>query len=107
MEMLRDGPVPALDYVYLDGAHTWAIDGFAFCLVDRLLEVGGYIDFDDYYWTINESPSTNPKAFPAIRRLYTDDQMGVAQVKQVVDLLVRRSGRYEEVKPNKIFRKIK
>jgi hypothetical protein len=106
MEMLRDCPVPAFDYVYLDGAHTWVIDGFAFCLVDRLLKVGGYIDFDDYDWTINASPSTNPKAFPAIRRLYTDDQMDVAQVKQVVDLLVRRSDRYQEVMPNKIFRKV-
>jgi hypothetical protein len=33
--------------------------------------------------------------------------MGVAQVRQIVDLLVRRSGSYLEVLSDKIFRKIK
>ena len=39
---------PIFDYVFIDGAHTWMLDALAFLLVDRLLRVGGYVDFDDY-----------------------------------------------------------
>ena len=30
MRILNASPVPIYDYVYLDGAHDWTIDGFAF-----------------------------------------------------------------------------
>ncbi len=105
MKLLKESSAPLFDYVYLDGAHTWAIDALAFYLVDLLLKRGGYIDFDDYDWTISASPTVNPIVFPAMKRLYTEEQMATAQVKLIVDLLVRRGGKYEEVVPNKIFRK--
>lgn len=105
MKLLRDSPAPVFDYVYLDGAHTWAIDALAFTLVDMLLKPGGYVDFDDYHWTIDRSPTVNPRVHPRVRDLYTDEQMQTPQVALIVDLLVRRPGRYEEVVPNKIFRK--
>ena len=47
MRVLRDHPAPVFDYVFLDGAHTWALDALAFLLLDRLLVEGGYLDFDD------------------------------------------------------------
>jgi hypothetical protein len=106
MKLLRDHPAPFLDYVYLDGAHTWAHDALAFCLIDRLLLPGGYIDFDDHDWTINGSPTVNPRAFPTMRKLYTEEQMATPQVRMIVDLLVRPGNRYAEVVPNKIFRKL-
>lgn len=105
MKLLQDSPAPLFDYVYLDGAHTWAIDGLTFFLVDLLLKPGGHIDFDDYHWTIDRSPTVNPRVHPRMRELYTDEQMQATQVALIVELLVRRSGRYEEVVPNKIFRK--
>jgi predicted O-methyltransferase YrrM len=104
MEVLRETDGPAFDYVFLDGSHTWAHDALAFLLVDRLLEPGGYVDFDDYVWTLRDSPSMNPKAFPEVRRLYSDEQIAERQVQLVVDLLVRGHG-YEEVVANRIFRK--
>jgi hypothetical protein len=106
MKLLRDHPAPFLDYVYLDGAHTWAHDALAFCLIDRLLLPGGYIDFDDHDWTIDGSPTVNPRAFPTMRKLYTEEQMATPQVRMIVDLLVRPGNRYAEVVPNKIFRKL-
>ena len=106
MKVLRDNRAPLFDYVYLDGAHTWAIDALAFFLIDRLLKPGGYIDFDDYSWTIDRSPTINPRVFPRIRELSSDEQIETTQVASIVDLLVRPSGNYEEVLPNKIFRKI-
>lgn len=105
MQLLAEHGQPVFDYVFLDGAHTWALDALAFLLVDRLLKDGGYVDFDDYGWTIARSPSMRPEAFPDVRRLYTDEQIERAQVALVVDLLVRSHPGYTEVVPNKIFRK--
>ena len=105
MELLAEHPGPVFDYVFLDGAHTWALDALAFMLVDRLLKDGGYVDFDDYGWTMARSPSMRPEVFPDVRRLYTDEQIERPQVALVVDLLVRSHPGYTEVVPNKIFRK--
>ena len=105
MQLLQGSKTPIFDYVFVDGAHTWAHDALAFFLIDRLLQPGGYIDFDDYPWTLRNSPSMNPAAFPEVEQLYTDDQIDAAQVALVVDLLVKLDPRYEEVVPNKIFRK--
>jgi predicted O-methyltransferase YrrM len=105
MRVLGQDPRPAFDYVFLDGAHTWAHDALAFLLADRLLLPGGYVDFDDYRWTLRASPSMNPSAFPEVERLYTDEQIDARQVALVVDLLVRDDDRYEQVVADKIFRK--
>ena len=54
---------PIFDYCFLDGAHTVAIDALNFFLCDRLLRVGGYMDFDDYEWRLRGSsldPSQSP-----------------------------------------------
>ncbi|MEY2515517.1 MAG: hypothetical protein QOJ89_2875 [bacterium] len=106
MALLREREQPLFDYVFLDGAHTWAVDALAFLLVDRLLKAGGLIEFDDYHWTIERSPSMNRAAFPASDRMYTREQMGERQVALVVDLLVRRDKRYEELVENRLFRKL-
>ena len=50
--LIRDNPGPIFDYVFLDGAHTYAVDALTFFLCDRLLKVGGYADFDDYGWRL-------------------------------------------------------
>ena len=106
MRVLQAHPEPIYDYVLLDGAHTWQLDALAFLLVDRLLKIGGYIDFDDYGWTLAKSPSMNPGVFPATRRLYTTEQIEEAHVRLVVELLVRRDKRYIEVVENKIYQKV-
>jgi predicted O-methyltransferase YrrM len=105
MQVLAESDGPVFDYIFLDGAHTWTHDAPAFFLADRLLAPGGYLDFDDYSWTLRASPSMNPSAFPEVEALYTDEQIDARQVALVVDLLVRRDGRYDELVPNKIFRK--
>jgi predicted O-methyltransferase YrrM len=105
MELLAEHREPVFDYVFLDGAHTWALDALAFLLIDRLLAPGGYVDFDDYPWTIARSPSMGPDVFPDVRRLYTDEQIERPQVALVVDLLVRRDSAYTEVIADKVFQK--
>lgn len=104
-KMLEAHPEPIYDYVFIDGAHTFAVDALATVLSDRLLKPGGYLDFDDYSWTLAGSPSLNPEVFELTAQMYTPEQIECQQVKMIVDLLVRRDERYEEVVPNKIFRK--
>lgn len=102
--MEQRGGEPFFDYVYIDGAHTWAIDALAFFLCDVLLKPGGHVDFDDYGWTLRGS-SLDPAAVPQTADLYTAEQIDDRQVKAIVDLLVRPRRDYEEVVPNRIFRK--
>jgi len=98
---------PIFDYAFIDGAHTWNVDALTFFLVDRLLVVGGFIDFDDYNWSLKISPTLAPDRFPKTLEMYTDEQIEDPQVKRLVDLLVKRDDRYEEIVANKIYRKIK
>ena len=106
MKLVRDRDEPMFDYVFLDGAHTWAVDALAFFLVDRLLRVGGFLDIDDYWWSLARSPTMNPGVFPVTSELYPEEQIDEPQVALVVDLLVRRDARYEEVVENRIFKKV-
>jgi predicted O-methyltransferase YrrM len=126
-KLIDENTGPIYDYVFLDGAHNWAIDALTTFLADRMLKVGGYLDFDDYNWTLCESPSLNPKSFPLTRKLYTAEQIASKQAKMILDLIVRvtqdigkwlrirfsRSWRKEsatgtlptETQPEKIFKK--
>ena len=106
-KILEANPEPIYDFVYIDGAHTWAIDGFTTLLVDRLLVVGGYLAHDDYNWSLAISPSLNPDVFPLTAKLYTQEQIRTKQVKMICDLLIRRSGRYEEVVKDQVWRKVR
>lgn len=49
MKFIEEGR--RFDFCYIDGGHNWADTGFAFFLVDKLLEDGGLILFDDFNWT--------------------------------------------------------
>lgn len=104
-KVLEQNPQPIYDYIFLDGAHTWAIDALTVFLADRLLKIGGYLDFDDYNWTLCASPSQGPKVFPLTAKLYTDEQINTEQVRMIIDLVIRRDPRYSEVVPNKVFQK--
>ncbi len=86
MKMLEENPEPRFDFCYLDGAHNWFVDGFAFFLIDRLLLPGGWIIFDDLDWTYASSPTAKNtarvKAMP-------QEERETAQVYQVYQLLVK------------------
>ncbi|HAA29907.1 MAG TPA: hypothetical protein DCE56_22160 [Cyanobacteria bacterium UBA8553] len=64
------------------------------------------MDFDDYDWSLEHSPTLNPKVFPRTRKLYTDEQIRQQHVRLILDVLVKRDPRYKEVVENKIYQKI-
>lgn len=104
-KLLEKHKAPIYDYIFIDGAHTWAVDALTTFLADQLLKPGGYLDFDDYEWTLEQSPSLKPSAFPLTGKLYTAEQISTKQVKMIIDIIVRRNSCYREVVPNKIFQK--
>jgi predicted O-methyltransferase YrrM len=93
MQMLDESPAPRFDFCYLDGAHDWFSDGFAFFLVDRLLEPGGLIVFDDLDWTYDISPSL--KDTERVRRMPADERR-TPQIRKVYELLVKKHPDYTD-----------
>ena len=86
MKLLEQNSEPCFDFCYLDGAHSWFVDGFAFFLVDRLLKRNGWIIFDDINWSYEKSPSLKNtdwvKSMP-------EDERKTSQVLKVFELLVK------------------
>ena len=82
---------PCFDFCFIDGAHTWETDGFAFLLVDRLLREDRWVLFDDLGWSMAKSPSTKSEKFDTL----SADELNTPQISQVFDLLVRSHPSYE------------
>ncbi|MCL1629168.1 class I SAM-dependent methyltransferase [Roseibaca sp. V10] len=91
MKMLEEDPTPRFDLCYLDGAHNWDVDGFAFFLVDRLLKPGGWIILDDLDWTYGTSESMrNSERVLAM----PDEERNLPQMRKVYELLIKRQPGY-------------
>jgi predicted O-methyltransferase YrrM len=86
MRFLEQDPSLQFDFCYLDGAHSWFVDGFAFFLVDRLLRPGGWIIFDDLDWTYAMSPSLANTDW--VQSMPLDEQKE-PQIRKVYELLVK------------------
>jgi predicted O-methyltransferase YrrM len=47
---------PLYDFVYVDGAKNWNVDGLAVVLAEKLLRPGGWLLLDDLNWTYDLDP---------------------------------------------------
>ena len=91
MKLIEENNEPIFDFCYIDGAHDWYVDGFAFFLVDKLLKPGGMIIFDDMNWCFASSPSL--KNTTRVQRM-TDDEKNTPHIKKIFDLLVKQHPDY-------------
>ena len=86
--------VPCFDFCFIDGAHSWETDGLAFFLVDKLLNPGGWILFDDLHWSYGNSEALRGtdkvEAMPA-------DERDTPQVMKVLALLAMQHPAYTKV----------
>jgi predicted O-methyltransferase YrrM len=98
MKFLEEDSTPRFDLCYLDGAHSWSVDGFAFLLVDRLLKPGGWIIFDDINWTYDKSPTLKNTEY--VKNMPEDEKI-TPQIKKVFDLLVKTHPNYHNFKETK------
>lgn len=83
------------DFAFIDGAHTWDVDGFAFLLVDKILRPGSWVLFDDLDWTIEGSPSLRNNL--DMLNL-PEEERQTPQIREVFDLLVRRDPNYGDLR---------
>lgn len=93
MKFLQQDPQPRFDLCFIDGAHSWATDGFAFFLVDRLLVPGGWLIFDDLDWTFGTSPSLRNSEM--VRNM-PDEEKRTPQIRLVYELLVKGHPGYDD-----------
>lgn len=100
-KFLLAGQRAVYDYIYLDGAHTFAVDALAITLCDRLLKPGGFLEVDDYYWKFSQSQWMKQTRHDFM----TDEQIDTAQLAMVVDLFLNGNPAYEVIAPNRIYRK--
>jgi predicted O-methyltransferase YrrM len=92
MKLLEENPTPRFDLCYVDGAHLWETDGFAFFLADRLLRSGGWIIFDDLDWKL----SVRPIKETTWARDMAEEERNTAQIRKVYELLVKPHPDYGE-----------
>ena len=91
MRLLQEDPRPRFDFCYIDGAHDWFVDGFAFFLVDRLLRPNGWVLFDDMEWSYAASPALGRT--DRVKQM-PEDERTTAQIRLVYDLLVKTHPNY-------------
>lgn len=91
MKFIEKYDEPVFDFCYVDGAHDWNVDGFAFLLVDKLLKPGGWIIFDDIDWSFGESPSM--KNIDRVKNMPSEVK-DTPHVAKVFDLLVKKHSNY-------------
>ena len=87
MKFLEETPRREFDFCYIDGAHTWDPDGFAFFLVDKLLKPSGIILFDDLNWTFSTSKALKHLNLP-------EEEKITPQVRKIYELLVKEHKDY-------------
>jgi len=95
MKFIEEKSKPLYDLCYLDGAHSWFDDGFAFFLVDKLIAPGGWIIFDDVDWTF--ATSQGLKGSPLIKDM-PQEEKETPQIRKVYELLVKSHPNYGEFK---------
>ena len=91
MKFIEEYGQPLFDFCYIDGAHDWNVDGFAFLLVDKLLKPGGWIIFDDMDWSFGSSPSM--REMPRVLNM-PDDVKNTPHIAKVFDVLVKNHPDY-------------
>jgi predicted O-methyltransferase YrrM len=80
------------DFCFIDGAHSFETDGFAFLLVDKLLNDGGIILFDDINWSYASSPTLKDTDF--VKQM-SNEERNAEQINDVIELLVATNPNYE------------
>jgi predicted O-methyltransferase YrrM len=93
-----DGNVePRFDFVYLDGAKNWTIDGLAVVLVEKLLRPGGWLLLDDLDWTYSDDPARAATDGVAKRDL-SERERTQPHIRAVFDLIVAQHPSFTELR---------
>ncbi|MGE8943336.1 class I SAM-dependent methyltransferase [Leptospira interrogans] len=94
---LKEAGKACFDLAFLDGAHTFVHDAPATCMLKELVKPGGYIVFDDVYWTFARSPTMNPTKRSDIAEKYSEEQINTPHIKLIIQTLVLTDPRFISV----------
>ena len=88
---------PLYDFVYLDGAKNWTIDGFAVVLVEKLLRPGGWLLLDDLDWTYAQDPDREATD-GIVHRELSEPERTQPHLRAVFELVVAQHPSFTELK---------
>lgn len=89
--------LPRVDVAYIDGGHVFHLDAPATCVLKELCNLGGYLIFDDYAWSLARSPSLKPEKRPATAKEYDALQIEACHVAMVCQAFMDTDSRYKMV----------
>jgi predicted O-methyltransferase YrrM len=85
---------PIYDFVYLDGAHNFVLDGLAVVLIEKLMRPGAWLLMDDLEWTYRDNPWFEPRPAAdgnaAPFGPMSDEERDAPQVRAVFDVIVKQ-----------------
>ena len=87
---------PIYDFCFIDGAHSWETDGFAFLLCSKLLKPGGWILFDDIGFRFNDTIENREEATTEFLSSLTEEEKRTPQIEKVFLLLVMQHFDFED-----------
>jgi predicted O-methyltransferase YrrM len=88
---------PRFDFVYLDGAKNWTIDGLAVVLVEKLLRPGGWLLMDDLDWTYAQDPHREATD-GIVHRELSEPERTQPHLRAVFDLIVAQHPSFTELR---------
>jgi predicted O-methyltransferase YrrM len=88
---------PRYDFVYLDGAKNWTIDGLAVILVEKLLRPGGWLLMDDLEWTYAQDPHREATD-GIVHRELSEPERTQPHLRAVFDLIVAQHPSFTELR---------
>jgi predicted O-methyltransferase YrrM len=88
---------PCFDFVYLDGAKNWTIDGLAVVLVEKLLRPGGWLLMDDLEWTYAQDPGREATD-GIVHRELSEAERTEPHLRAVFDLIVAQHPSFTELR---------
>jgi len=90
--------VPCYDFCFIDGGKNWTIDGAAFFMVDKLLRPGGWIIFDDLWWSCaSEEARSGRKVTYSLRHdELAEDEFRNPHIEAIFRLLVMQHPGYSQ-----------
>jgi predicted O-methyltransferase YrrM len=88
---------PLYDFVYLDGAKNWTIDGLAVVLVEKLLRPGGWLLLDDLEWTYAQDPGREATD-GIVHRELSEPERTQPHLRAVFELIVAQHPSFTELR---------
>jgi predicted O-methyltransferase YrrM len=88
---------PRFDFVYLDGAKNWTIDGLAVVLVEKLLRPGGWLLMDDLDWTYADDPGREATD-GVVHRELSEPERTQPHLRAVFELIVAQHPSFTELR---------